>query len=342
MINCPSIGHKKMNFEYGVGIAGVGKYLPEEIVTNDDIVRNLSISSDQIVQKTGIKTRRRARQDEVASEMSAKAAIQALESAGISAESVGLIITCTFTGDYIYPAVSCKIQELIGAKNAGSFDLLANCTGFQVGLGVASDKMLVDSSIEYALVIGTAVQSRFLNYSDPDSCIYFGDGVGAVVLKQVPKGYGIISNHIFTNGKVFDSVRMRGGGSSYPLRENNINQGLQYYELDGMEVWKQVIQFQPKTIRASLEKIGKTIEDVDFFVFHQANLRLIEYLMAKMKLPMSKTFTNIEEYGNTADASQAIALCDTVQNGLVKKDDLVVISGVGAGFTFGSTVIRWY
>ena len=152
----------------------------------------------------------------------------------------------------------------------------------------------------------------------------------------------MLSNEVFTNPKVFDAVRMRGGGSSYPLRSENINKGLQYYEMDGMEVWKQVIQYQPLVIRRSLEKIGKKIEDVDFFIFHQANLRLIEYLMAKMKQPMRKTYNNVAEIGNTADASIAIALCDAVRAGLLKRDYLVVITGVGAGFTFGSTVIRWY
>ena len=328
--------------DYGVGIAGVGKFLPEGVITNEDICKNISMDPADIEKKTGIRTRRKAGDELRASDMAAEAARRAIVHAGINPEQIGLVVTCTFTGDYVYPAVSCRIQELIGAKNAGSFDVMANCTGFQVGLGVVADRMLLDPTIEYAVVIGSALQTRFINYKDPNSCIYFGDGAGAVVLKKVPKGYGILSNHIFTNGKVFDSVRMRGGGSSFPLRPENINQDLQYYELDGMEVWKQVIQYQPKTIKRSLEKANLSLEQVDFFIFHQANLRLIEFLMNKMKMPMSKTFTNVEKYGNTADASQAIALCDAVMNGQVKKDDIVVITGVGAGFTFGSTVLRWY
>jgi hypothetical protein len=155
--------------------------------------------------------------------MSSKAALDAINSAGILPEQIGLIITCTFTGDYVYPAVSCKIQQLIGAKNAGTFDIMANCTGFQVGLGVASDRMKLDSSIKYTLVIGAALQSRFIDWSDGSSSIYFGDGFGAAILGQVPYGYGILSNTIWSNGNVFDSVRLRGGGSSFPLRENNIN-----------------------------------------------------------------------------------------------------------------------
>ncbi|MFZ4712614.1 MAG: 3-oxoacyl-ACP synthase III family protein [Bacteriovoracaceae bacterium] len=327
---------------YGIGIAGVGKYLPEGIITNEDICKRVNTTPEDIEKKTGIKTRRKASDTLAASTMAAEAAKNAIKDAGINPEQIGLVVTCTFTGDYVYPAVSCKIQELIGAKNAGAFDVMANCTGFQVGLGVVSDRMLLDPTIEYAVVIGSALQTRFINYEDINSCLYFGDGAGAVVLKQVPKGYGILSNQVSTNGKVFDSVRMRGGGSSFPITKENVDQGLQFYELDGMEVWKQVVQYQPKAIAKSLEKAKLTLEQVDFFIFHQANLRLIEYLMGRMKMPMSKTFTNVHEYGNTADASQAIALCDAVQNKLLKKDDIVVVTGVGAGFTFGSTVIRWH
>jgi 3-oxoacyl-[acyl-carrier-protein] synthase-3 len=331
-----------MNQDYGIGVLGVGKYLPSEEITNAHLEEWTKIPASEIELKTGIVTRRKAAANEVASEMSAKAALMALESAGITADQIGLIVTCTFTGDYIYPAVSCKIQTLIGAKNAGTFDLMANCTGFQVGLGVVSDRMKLDPSIKYALVIGAALQSRFIDWTDGSSAIYFGDGVGAAVLGQVPKDYGILSNVVWSNGRVFDSVRLRGGGSSFPLRKDNINNKLQYYELDGKEVWKQVVQYQPKVINESLEKLGKTIHDVNFFIFHQANLRLIEYLMKRMKKPMNMTMTNMEKYGNTADASQAIALCDTVNAGVLKPDDLVVIAGVGAGFIFGSTVIRWH
>ena len=327
---------------YGVGVAGVGKYLPDGVITNEDLEKSAGMPADTIFEKTGILTRRKVSDDETASDMSVKAARDALAMAGIEADQLGLIITCTFTGDYVYPAVSCLIQEKLGATNAGAFDIMANCTGFQVGLGVASDKMLIDPDITHTLVIGAALQSRFIDYSDPSSCIYFGDAVGAAVLAQVPEGYGILSNDIFSNGRVFDSVRLRGGGSSHPMRPENINDGLQYYEIAGLEVWKQVIQRQPKSMHRALDKIDKTVEDVDFFIFHQANLRLIEYLMGKMRVPMDKTYTNVEEYGNTADASQAITLCDAVEKGLLKRDDIVAVSGVGAGFIFGTTVMKWY
>tara|TARA_R110000782_G_scaffold81423_8_gene160833 strand:+ start:3420 stop:4424 length:1005 start_codon:yes stop_codon:yes gene_type:complete len=327
--------------DFGVGVVGVGKYLPDRVLSNADLERSTGMSAAEIEEKTGIRERRQARDDETASEMSAAAARDALAMAGIAPEELGLIITCTFTGDYVYPAVSCRIQDIIGARNAGAFDIMANCTGFQVGLGVASDRLLADPSVGPALVVGTALQSRFINYADAASAIYFGDGVGAAVLDRVDPGYGIIANDVSANGRAFDAVRLRGGGSSHPMRPDNVDQGLQYYEIQGLEVWKQVVQNQPASIRRALAKLDKTVEDVDFFVFHQANLRLIEFLMGKIRQPMEKTVINVDRYGNTADASQAIALCDAVTQGRLKKDDLVVLSGVGAGFIFGTTVMRW-
>ena len=327
---------------HGVGVLGTGKYLPPTIVLNASIEARCGLPSGTIEAKTGIRSRRIAEDGDTASGYSVAAAREALDSAGISADEIGLIVCCTFTGDYVYPALACKVQQLLGARRAGAFDVMANCTGFQVGLTVASDRLRLDPSIGYVLVVGTALQSRFIDWSDPNSAVYFGDGAGAAVLGPVPEGYGILSADIFTNGTVFDAVRLRGGGSSFPLRPENIGGKLQYYEMNGMEVWKQVIQNQPKAVRKSLEKIGKTTDDVDFFILHQANLNLIQFLMAKMKQPMEKTYTNVVEIGNTADASLAIALCEADKKGLLRHDAIIVVSGVGAGFTFGSTVMKWY
>lgn len=327
---------------YGIGVLGTGKYVPSKVVTNQELEKSTGMPAKTIEDKIGIQTRYVVEDDETASGMSATAAREAMEEAGIDPGQIGLILGCGFTGDYVYPAMACKVQELIGAKNAGAFDLMANCTGFQVGIGVAADRMACDTSIEYALVLGTALQSRFINWKDPNTAIYFGDGAGAAILGRVPDGYGVLSNEVFSKTQAFEAVRMRGGGSSFPFGDGGRNGAAQYYEMDGMEVWKQVVQYQPLAIRRSLEKIGKEASDVDFFVFHQANLHLIRYLMGKMKQPMSKTYTNVERIGNTADASLAITLCEASREGLLKRDNLVVMSGVGAGFTFGSTVLRWY
>jgi 3-oxoacyl-[acyl-carrier-protein] synthase III len=330
------------NTNFGVGVIGTGKYIPSKLLHNKDIELSADLPLNSIKEKTGIEKRYVATSKETASSMASFAAIEAIKSANINIEDIGLIICATFTGDYRYPALACKIQKDIGAKNAGAFDIMANCTGFQVALSVASEKMLFNSEIKFTLVVGAALQSRFINWSDSDSSIYFGDGCGAAILGHVPNGYGILSTDIYSNSSAYEAVRLRGGGSSYPMSENNNNPKLDYYEINGLEVWKQLMKHQPTSIKSALKKANIDIKDVKLFLFHQANLRLIEYLMAKMKLPMNKTFTNIEKYGNTADASIAIVMSEAFEQKKIKRNDIVVVSGVGAGFTFGTSVFRWY
>ena len=326
----------------GIGILGMGKTVPATQITNASIEAAAGLAPGTIEQKTGVRARYVASEGESASGLSADAARRALASAGVAPEQIGLVLACTFTADYVMPALACKIHQLLGTKNAAAFDLMANCTGFQVGLNVAADKLAADPSVTHALVVGAALQSRFVNWKDANSALYFGDGFGAAVLGRVPDGYGFLAHDVFSNTAVYESVRIRGGGSSHPIRPENVHDLLNYYEINGMDVWKQVAQHQPTVIKRALAKAGLAVEDVDFFIFHQANLHLITYLMGKMKVPMSRTHTNVAEIGNTAEASMAIALCEAAERKLIKKGDVVVISGVGAGFTFGASVIRWW
>lgn len=326
----------------GVGIIGVGKYIPKHVVTNADAARRLGVTPEWIAERTGITNRYVVGAGETASSMSVSAAQEALRCAGIVAGDVDLIICCTFSGDYVFPAMAARVQDLLGATRAGAFDVVANCTGFQIGVSIAADRLRSDATLQHVLVIGTAVQSPYIGWKDPESSMFFGDGAGAAVVSRVPDDYGVLASAVTCNGSVFDAVRLRGGGSSHPIRPENVHEGLQYYEMNGMETWKQLITHQPKAIQRALEKAGLTTDDVDCFILHQANLRLIQYLMAKMKLPMSKTYTNVERIGNTADASMAIALCEAVENGVIQRGHIVVLSGVGAGYIFGATVLRWY
>ncbi len=330
------------NKPYGFGITGVGKYIPKRLVTTKDAAERSGSDPRWILDRTGIQTRYFVENGDTASGLSAKAAGQALERAKVNPEEVDLVIGCTFSGDYRFPAMAAKVQDLIGARHAGAFDVLANCTGFQIGITIAVDRLHADGALKNILVLGTAVQSPFLNWKDPEASTFFGDGAGAAVVSRVPTGYGLLASEINCNGRVYDAVRLRGGGSSHPLTEENINEGLQYYEMDGLETWKQLIQYQPIAVKGALKKAQLAIKDVDIFIFHQANLKLIEYLMGKMKLPMSKTYTNVDRLGNTADASIPIALCEAVEKGLIKRDHIVVIAGVGAGYIFGASVLRWH
>lgn len=331
-----------MNNKYGIGILGVGKYIPENLITNRKIEEWTGVPEKDIIDKIGVSTRYIVSKEEKSSDMATKAAIEAIKNAKMSSSDIDLILGCNYIGDYVFPAMACKVQANLEAWNAGAYDILANCTSFQIGLSNASEKMYFDDQIKNSLVIGTALQSRYINWKDPNTAIYCGDGAGAAVLGKVPYGYGIISNEVMSNGRVYEATRLRGGGSSHIINAKNVKDELVFFEMNGLEVWKQVVQWQPKVIKRSLEKINLNIADVDYFIFHQANLNLIEYLMKKMKIPMDKTYTTVQNYGNTADASLAITLCEAIENNKIKRDDIVVISGVGAGFIFGSTVVRWY
>jgi len=331
-----------MSQKRAIGILGVGKCIPSQLLTNEEVERGCGLALGTIESKTGVKKRYIASLGETASELSALACNGALDFAKVSPVEVSTLIACTFTADYVMPALACKVHQILGTSNAAAFDLMANCTGFQVGLNVMADRMSCDQGQKYGLVLGAALQSRYVNWSDPDSCMYFGDGFGAALLGEVPAGYGFLAHDVFSNTSVYESVRIRGGGSSFPMRHENIDSLLNYYEINGMEVWKQVVQNQPKVIKNALSKAGLGINDVNFFVFHQANMNLISYLMGKMKVDMSKTHANVAEIGNTAEASMAIALCEAVEQKKIKNGDIVVISGVGAGFTFGASVIKWW
>lgn len=325
-----------------IGVLGVGKYLPSMLLSNEMIELQCNLTPGYILSKTGVEKRYIANDEDSASSLSARACMEALTSAKIHPEQLSSLIACTFTADYVMPALACKVHQLIGAKNASAFDVMANCTGFQVGLNLMDERLKCDSSQTFGLVLGAALQSRFVDWSDPESCMYFGDGFGAAILGDVPEGYGFLSHEVFTNSSAYESVRIRGGGSSFPMRKENIDSKINYYDINGVDVWKQVVQYQPLVIKRALAKAGIELKDVDFFIFHQANLNLINYLMGRMRVPIEKTYTNVSQIGNTAEASIAIALCEAVELGRIKKGDIVVISGVGAGFTFGASVLRWW
>lgn len=321
----------------------MGKYLPELTVANAVIESNTGIAPGFVEKKTGICSRRVATDHETTSHMSAAASRQALSRSLLSGADIQRVVSCSFTGDYLFPALAAKVHQLLGMTDACLvYDILANCTSFTVALDTVIPAMREDPSERHSLIVGSSRMSRLVNPKDPNTAFYFGDGAAAVVLGDVPDGFGYLCSAHQTNSRVYDSVRLRGGGTNIPWSALTAAPEAQYTEVNGLEVWKQVVQYQPSVIRAALAKIGKTTDDVDFFIFHQANLRLIEYLMAKMKQPMTKTFTNVQCLGNTADASMLLALCEAAEHRCLERGMLVVVSGVGAGFIFGATVMRWY
>jgi 3-oxoacyl-[acyl-carrier-protein] synthase-3 len=331
-----------MNIDNGVTIAGVGHHLPDLIEDNETLCANLDVGPEWILEKTGIKRRYLARPEDSASDYAARAAQKALDMAGILADEVDLIVVCTFSGDYIFPPVSAKVQSLLNAPHAQIFDVQANCAGFVTGLTVASDRMLVDPTVRSALVIGVELNSRYINRADVSSAIYMSDGAGAAVLTRTVVGKGIIASAFHTDSSNFEAVRMRGGGSSFGSKGREWDPAVDYMEMNGIATWKQAITHLPSVIRKACAKSGIDPKEVDFLLFHQANLNMIEYVVRKMGYGMEKTFTNVQEIGNTGAASVGIALSEAVSKGLMKDGQLVVLAAVGAGFNFGASVWRWH
>ena len=329
-----------MNTASNIGIIGVGHHLPSFVEDNETLCRNLSVTPEWIVEKTGITRRYLAQNGDTASDFSVKAAAKAMKMAGIAASDIDLIICCTFSADYVFPPLSAKVHLDLGVRGGQIFDLQANCAGFVSGLTAASDRMCRDATVRNALVIGVELNSRFIGRDDADTAIYCSDGAGAVVLGRT-EGAGIVASSFFTDSSNYESVRLRGGGSTYPVVGRQYMPAIDLMEINGIATWKQAITHLPTVIRSACAKADVDAGAVDFLIFHQANYRLIEYIMKKMRFAMDKTYTNVQDIGNTGAASVAIALSEAVEKGLIKHNDTLVLAGVGAGFNFGASVWKW-
>lgn len=327
---------------YGVGILGTSHYLPDTIQTNEALCLVMTdVTPEWILSKTGIQRRYMAAEGESASSMATTATKQLLEKLSVDTSQIDLIIVATFSPDYMFPPVSAKIQGNLGAKNAQIVDINTNCTGFVTALTIASDRMRVDETVKYALVIGVELHTRFMNPADKETAIFFSDGAGVALLGQVESKKGIVNSSFKTDSSTYESVRFRGGGSSFPLINRSFNPEIDYVEMNGLATWKQAITNMPKVIKDVIAKAGMTIDQIDFCIFHQANLNLIQYIMQKMKIPLEKTYTNVEEIGNTGSASVGIALSEAMEKGLIKKGQTVLFAGVGAGFNFGASIWKF-
>jgi 3-oxoacyl-[acyl-carrier-protein] synthase III len=328
--------------EYGVGILAVSHYLPKNKQTNEDLCKELlDVTPEWIVSKTGIKQRYIATENDSASSLATEAVKKLLTKKQIDINDIDLIIVATFSPDYVFPPVSAKIQKNLKAKNAQIIDINTNCTGFITALTIASDRMLVDSTVKYSLVIGVELHTRFINPSDKETSIFFSDGAGVALLGKVPKGFGIINSNFHTDSSTYESVRFRGGGSSFPFANRAFSHEIDFIEMNGLATWKQAITNLPIVVRNLLKKSKLEIEDIDFCIFHQANLNMIQYVMAKLKIPINKTYTNVEEIGNTGAASVGIALSEAMELNKINSGDIILLAGVGAGFNFGASVWKF-
>ena len=323
-------------------VAGTGAYLPEKILTNQDLEKSLDTSDAWITKRTGIRERRIAAEEESSSSMAAKAGKQALEDGGISPEDVDMIIVCTSSPDVLFPSTACFVQNELQAFSSAAYDISAVCSGFIFGLSVA-EQYLKTGRYEHILLIGSEVNSRIVDWSDRATCILFGDGAGALLLKRVEekKSLGILSTHIYSDGSLSDLICVPGGIGRTGINKQDIDDKKYSIKMSGNATFKVAVKRMTEVIQEALEFNGLSIEEVDLLIPHQANERIIRAVSERLKYPMEKVLMNIHKYGNTSAASIPIGINEAWRDGRIQPGETSVLGAVGAGLTWGSAVIKW-
>ncbi len=322
-------------------IVGWGKYVPTKVVTNADLSRTVDTSDEWIVSRTGIRERRIvASPKETTATMSIAAAKEALQVAGIAPSELGLIIVATATPEYSFPATACVVQDALGAEDAGAFDLSAGCSGFVYGLAMGA-QAISSGAQDCVLVIGAETLSRIVNWHDRETCVLFGDGAGAVVLRGGDAPGGVLSTLLRADGSGGESLMLPAGGSHQPPTLDTVTQGLHYVRMNGREVFRFATRVMDKAARQVVADAGLTMDNIEIFIPHQANLRIIQAAARALGMPMEKFFINLDRYGNTSSASIPVALCEAVAAGRIQPGDHVAMVGFGAGLTWAAAVVQW-
>ena len=323
-------------------VAGTGAYLPEKILTNQDLEKSLDTSDAWITARTGIRERRIAAEGESASTMAAKAGKQALEAGGIGPEDVDMIIVATSSPDVLFPSTACFVQNELQAFGSAAYDVSAVCSGFIFGLSIA-EQYLKTGRYEHILLIGSEVNSRIVDWSDRATCILFGDGAGALLLNRVEqeKPLGILSTHIYSDGSLSDLICVPGGIGRTGINKQDIDDKKYSIKMSGNATFKVAVKRMTEVIQEALEFNGLSIEEVDLLIPHQANERIIRAVAERLKYPMEKVLMNIHKYGNTSAASIPIGINEAWRDGRIQPGETSVLGAVGAGLTWGSAVIKW-
>jgi len=322
-----------------VSIAGTGVYLPEKVVTNDDLAKIVDTNDEWIYSRTGMRERRIARDDQATSDLAAEAAKAALADAGISADEVDLLIVATLSPDMFFPSTACFVQEKIGAKNAYCYDLGAACSGSLYAIETAKNQIAC-GAIETALVIGAEKMSALLDWDDRNTCVLFGDGAGAAVLKASDTGFGIMKGCFGCDGSLADLLWVPGGGSRNPMSHEMIDQKQQYIKMAGRDVYKQAVKQMTQSVIDVLELNRVASDDIKIFVPHQANARIIEAIGKRLGV-MDRMFMNVAKYANTSAAALLIAVDEVVKSGTIQQGDKMLLVAFGGGFTWGSMIVEW-
>jgi 3-oxoacyl-[acyl-carrier-protein] synthase-3 len=321
-------------------VVGTGSYLPERVLTNRDLERMVDTNDEWIVTRTGIRERRIAADHEATSDLSYEASVRALDAAGLRPQDLDMIVVATLTPDASLPSTAIYLQHRLRARRAAAFDVGAACTGYVYGLAVV-DGLIRTGVAKCVLLVGAEVLSRVMNWKDRGTCIIFGDGAGAAVLVPTHGRAGVLSTHLYADGGQADLLCIPAGGSRIPASREALDQGLHFVHMKGNETFKLAVKGMTEAAVAALEANDVAVADIALLVPHQANIRIIEATAQRLHLPMSRVFVNIERYGNTSGATIPIALDEAVREGRIGSGDLVLLDAFGAGFTWGSALIRW-
>ncbi len=323
-----------------VEIVSTGRWLPERVVTNKDLEKELDTSDEWIRGRTGISERRIAAKDVGAADMGANAARIAMERAGVQPGEVDVIIVSTATPDRLLPSTACDIQALLGAENAAAYDISAACSGFLYGLSIAEGH-LMSGRAEIAIVISTEKMSSIVDWNDRSTAVLFGDGAGAAVVKRSENGRGLLSSFIRSDGTLAELLWRPGGGARIPMDLAVLDERSHLVKMAGREVFKAAVRSMAEAADQALLRAGLTGEDIDLFIPHQANIRIIENTAKYAKVPMEKVFVNVDRYGNMSSATVPVALDEALEAGRVKAGDHIMMVAFGAGFTWASAVLKW-
>jgi 3-oxoacyl-[acyl-carrier-protein] synthase-3 len=322
------------------GILGTGHSYPEGILTNADLAQIVDTNDEWITTRTGIKQRRKAAPGEYTSLFAVRAARQAIERAKLDPSEIDLLLCATVTPDQILPSTGCIIQAELGANNAAAMDIVAACSGFLYGVSLA-DSMIRTGQIRNALVIGAEILTQYVDYTDRQTCVLFGDGAGAAVLGPVEGNRGILATKIKSDGRYEEQLFSPGGGTRRRPSAETIAAGDHFFKMKGNELFKVAVRSMAEISRDILQSAGLKTEDVDLFIPHQANQRITEAVADRLNVELSRVYSNIAVHGNTSSASIPIALDECVESGSVKEGDLVLMTSFGGGVTWGGVLLRW-
>lgn len=326
---------------YRTRISGTGSYLPDRRLTNADLERMVDTNDAWIVERTGIRERRLAREDQVTSDLAYEAAIKAMEAAKVTAQDLDAIIFCTATADTIMPSGACIMQAKLGCRQIMAFDMAAACSGFIYGLSVA-DQFIQTGKFKHILVIGAEILNRYVNYQDRETCILFGDAAGAVIASRAEGDQtGIMSTHLHADGTLSDLFILPAGGSRLPLSQFVLDNKLNYVKMKGREIFKNAVRTMSHCCQEALDANGMTIDQIDWLIPHQANKRIIDAVGAHFGIQPEKVIVNVERTGNTSAATVPVAFDEAVRDGRIQRGQNVLLTAFGAGLTSGSILLRF-